>query len=212
MAGSTYDFTNQWFEGVAKINWESLIPQISPSRLLEIGSYEGASACYLIKKLAVSKDIELHCVDTWQGGLEHQAGEGSEINMPTVEQRFHHNTKMAISEVNHAVELVIHKESSDIALSRLIAEGKKNYFDFIYIDGSHQAPDVLCDALLSFRLLKIDGVIAFDDYLWQEKLPGGTDPIRCPKLAVDAFTNVYCRKIRVICAPLYQLYVQKISD
>ena len=69
MNGSTYDFTNQWFEGLAKVTWESFIPQINPSRLLEIGSYEGASACYLIQKLAVSKDIELHCVDTWQGGL-----------------------------------------------------------------------------------------------------------------------------------------------
>ena len=25
-------------------------------------------------------------------------------------------------------------------------KGKKNYFDFIYVDGSHQAPDVLLDA------------------------------------------------------------------
>jgi predicted O-methyltransferase YrrM len=212
MNGSTYDFTNQWFEGLAKVTWESFIPQINPSRLLEIGSYEGASACYLIQKLAVSKDIELHCVDTWQGGLEHKTGGDGGVDMTAVEQRFHHNTKTAISEVNHAVELVIHKESSDVALSKLIAEGKQNYFDFIYIDGSHQAPDVLCDALLSFRLLKIDGVIAFDDYLWEEKLPYGTDPIRCPKLAIDAFTNIYCRKVRVISAPLYQLYIQKISE
>jgi len=55
------------------------------------------------------------------------------------------------------------------------------------------------------------GIIAFDDYLWQESLPGGVDPIRCPKLAIDAFTNIYCRKLKIITAPLSQLYVQKIS-
>jgi predicted O-methyltransferase YrrM len=212
MNGSPYDFTNNWFESLAKVVWELFIPQINPTRILEIGSYEGASTCYLIKKLADSKDIELHCVDTWQGGVEHQEGGGGETDMSAVEKRFHHNTKTAISEVKHAVQLVIHKEHSDIALSKLIAEGKQNYFDFIYVDGSHQAPDVLCDAILSFRLLKIDGVIAFDDYLWQEKLPYGTDPIRCPKFAIDAFTNIYCRKIKVISAPLYQLYIQKISE
>ena len=67
----------------------------------------------------------------------------------------------------------------------------------------------------SIKLLKKNGVIAFDDYLWQEqlpqeKLPYGTDPIRCPKIAIDAFTNIYCRKLRIISIPLHQLYVQKI--
>ena len=211
MSSSSYNFTNNWFDG-AKGVWDSLIPQINPTRILEIGSYEGASACYLIEKLAAYKDIELHCVDTWEGGVEHKAGGMAEAYMPDVEKRFHSNIKMAISKVENAVQLVLHKGVSDLALSKLIAEGKLGYFDFIYIDGSHQAPDVLCDALLSFRLLRNNGVMAFDDYLWQEQLPYGTDPIRCPKLAIDAFTNIYCRKIKVLGAPLYKLYVQKISD
>lgn len=105
-----------------------------------------------------------------------------------------------------------HKGSSDIELAKLLADGKQGYFDFIYVDGSHQAPDVLCDAILSFRLLKTNGVIAFDDYLWAETLPTGVDPIRCPKPAIDAFTNIYCRKLRILTAPLYQLYIQKTGD
>lgn len=208
---STYEFTNNWFEGSVKEIWNSLILQINPTRILEIGSYEGASTCYLIEKLAASKDIKLHCVDTWEGGIEHKEGGFVETNMSAVEKRFHNNTKLATSNVNNAVELIIHKGLSVIELSKLIAQGKQEYFDFIYVDGSHQAPDVLCDAILSFQLLKNGGVIAFDDYLWQEKLPYGIDPIRCPKPAIDAFTNIYCRKIRVISAPLRQLYVQKIG-
>ena len=207
MSGTTYDFTENWFVGAAKNVWDSLIPQINPTRILEIGSFEGASACYLIEKLASSKEIELHCVDTWEGGVEH-----SSINMSDVEKRFHYNTKLAISKVKNSVQITTHKGFSYVALSKLIAEGRQGYFDFIYVDGSHQAPDVLCDAVLSFGLLKRNGVIAFDDYLWEESLPYGTDPIRCPKPAIDAFTNIYCRKIRVLSAPLYQLYVQKIID
>ena len=56
------------------------------------------------------------------------------------------------------------------------------------------------------------GIIGFDDYLWQEPLPYGTDLLRCPKLAIDAFTNIYARKTRIMLAPLYWLYVQKLTD
>jgi hypothetical protein len=94
----------------------------------------------------------------------------------------------------------------------MLGDGKTNYFDFVYVDGSHQAPDVMCDAVLGFRLLKIDGFMAFDDYLWAEKLPYGQDPIRCPKPAIDACTNLYCRKLQIIPAPNMQLYVKKLSD
>jgi predicted O-methyltransferase YrrM len=212
MSNPIYNFTNNWFDSAAKEVWDSLIPQINPTRILEIGSYEGASTCYLIEKLAASKAIELHCVDTWEGGVEHKEGGAAEANMFEVENRFHHNTKLAISKVINDVQLFLHKGFSDVALSQLISDDKQGYFDFIYVDGSHQAPDVLCDALLSFRLLKNNGVIAFDDYLWEEQLPYGVDPIRCPKIAIDAFTNIYCRKIKVISAPLCQLYVQKICD
>ena len=103
------------------------------------------------------------------------------------------------------MNLFVHKGFSDIEMSRLLANGKQNYFDFIYIDGSHQAPDVLCDAILGFKLLKVNGFIAFDDYLWQEQLPYGTDPIRCPKPGIDAFTNIYCRKIQIRNAPIYRI-------
>lgn len=45
-------------------------------------------------------------------------------------------------------------------------EGGENKFDFIYVDGLHLSQDVLYDALLSFDLLKVGGILIFDDYLW----------------------------------------------
>ena len=36
-------------------------------------------------------------------------------------------------------------------------------YDIIYIDGSHEARDVLEDAVLAYRLLKIGGLLIFDD-------------------------------------------------
>ncbi|MDE8349051.1 MAG: class I SAM-dependent methyltransferase [Acidocella sp.] len=207
-----YDFTNNWFDQYAKNVWNNLVPQAKPQKILEVGSYEGASACFLIEALSNENEIEIHCVDTWEGSIENFPDGVPNVNMRNVESRFDHNVKLAISKVEKPVNLVKHKSFSDVSLSKMIGDGKKQYFDFVYIDGSHQAPDVLCDAVLAFRLLKTGGIMVFDDYLWAENLPYGFDPIRCPKLAIDSFVNIYFRKLKVLQAPLYQLYIQKISD
>lgn len=202
-------FTNDWFESSAKGVWDVLVPQVKPRRILEIGSFEGASACYLIDQCAKEYPVEIHCIDTWGGGVEHK---DRNLDIKSVEQRFLHNTRVACSRALHPVELMIHKGYSHLGLAKLLSENCSNYFDFIYVDGSHQAPDVLSDAILSFHLLKIGGVIVFDDYLWVEDMPYGRDPLRCPKPAIDAFLNIYFRKVELISAPLYQLYVRKLSN
>jgi hypothetical protein len=73
---------------------------------------------------------------------------------------------------------------------------------------------VLCDAVLAFKLVRVGGVIAFDDYVWAEAMPYGKDPLRCPKPAIDAFVNIHFRKVQILSptVPLYQLYIQKLSD
>ena len=209
MNDNSYNFTNKWFETESKAVWDVLIEKIKPKKVLEIGSYEGASCCYFIDKLAVKNDLEIHCIDNWKGGEEHQK---SSYNMSSVEKRFKENTALALNKATQKVEFFVHKEFSEVALSKLFINGKQNFFDFIYIDGSHKAPDVLSDAILSFKLLKKEGIMVFDDYLWQEKHSGDIDIVRCPKLAIDAFTNVYCKKIRIIRAPLSQLYIKKIKN
>jgi predicted O-methyltransferase YrrM len=199
-----FEFTNDWFVGARPI-WDQILKTLRPRRLLEIGSYEGQSACYLIETVGRMHEAELHCIDTWQGGIEHGA-----INMAEVERRFLKNTDIAIRQAANSTTLNVHKARSDFALAQLFVQGYEGFFDFIYIDGSHQAPDVLTDAVLSFRLLRKGGLIAFDDYLWSENLPGGPDILRMPKSAIDAFINLHIRQLRVVMAPLYQLYIEKL--
>ena len=204
-----YQFTNNWFEVAAKGVWDWMIPQFKPVRILEIGSYEGAATCYLIENFSKTDRLEIRCIDTWEGSVEHKA---DGIDMSEVEKRFHHNTKLANSLTGNNAQVIVHKGYSDAVMAILLSSGHEGYFDFIYIDGSHQAPDVLCDAVMAFKLLRQGGLLAFDDYLWHESLSYGPDPIRCPKMAIDAFTNIYFRKVRILSAPLYQMYCQKISD
>ena len=204
-----FKFTNSWFNDAAKSQWEKLISQIKPKKILEIGSYEGASTCYLIQKLAQENSIEIHCIDAWNiemGDDTDYKHYGSNVDMSAVESRFRQNTKLAIEKVSKKVDLVVHKGFSDDQLSKLLSNGKRNYFDFIYVDGSHLGPDVLCDSVLSFRLLKINGVMAFDDYLWSAK---NKDLTRVPKMAIDSFVNLFSLKLSIFNAPIYQLYIKK---
>lgn len=196
----SFIFTNNWFKSCENI-WDQLFTSGYPKRYLEIGSFEGQSACYAISKLSINQVV---CIDTWQGGVEHD-----NENMAAVEERFDKNIELALKQSASDIQFQKIKLSSTEGLATLISQGAQNYFDFIYIDGSHQAPDVLSDATLAFHLCRKGGILVFDDYLWSEDLESGVDPLRCPKAAIDAFTNIYCRKTKILMAPLYQLYVRK---
>tara|TARA_B100000579_G_C22490351_1_gene692134 strand:- start:51 stop:686 length:636 start_codon:yes stop_codon:yes gene_type:complete len=200
------EFTNKWFDINAKAIWESLLPTLKPRKVLEIGSYEGASTCFLIKLLSSYLDeFEIHSIDPWQGSKYN----GRDIDMSLVESRFRKNTSYLLTNSKKNVNFVIHKSFSINALSKLIAERKSGYFDFIYIDGSHMATDVITDAVLSFELLRIGGVIGFDDYLW--KLQGSNSIVTNPKFAIDSFTNIFTSRIEILRGPNHQLYIRKIN-
>ena len=198
-----YEFTVDWFTRFAPI-WQALIDRHKPRRFLEIGSYEGRSACFIIDSVASQKNIELYCVDTWAGGVGH-----GDTVMSDVEKRFDRNVEIAKARAGNAVDLHKRKTHSADGLVQLLSEGNKEAFDFIYIDGSHQAPDVLTDCVLAFHLLRVGGLMILDDYLWSPDVQGGQDFYNLPKPAVDAFMNIFQRKMTVLQAPLYQLYARK---
>jgi len=98
--------------------------------------------------------------------------------MSEVEQHFDHNMRV----VQSAHKVIKIKATSRQALRNLSFES----YDFVYIDGSHVASDVLEDAVLSFPLLKLNGLIIFDDYM----LDGDHD-LSVSKTAIDAFLDIY---------------------
>ena len=201
----TYEFTSDWFSHVAP-TWSHLLQAANPSKVLEIGSYEGRSTCFLIETLGARRGYDIYCVDPWASGDFH----GSD--MGPVEKRFDANVTLAKSATpNPGSVSKIKGQSSDI-LPRMLASGHRGTFDMIYIDGSHEAPDVLADAVLSFLLCRPGGLLVFDDYLWSAEPEGRQDILKMPKPSIDAFVNIFRNKVRVIeKTPLYQLYLQKIA-
>ena len=124
-----YQFTHDLFSNNAQI-WRSIFSasSLQPRRILEVGSYEGRSACFLLDECPTLE--ELICVDPWQG-------------MAEVEARFDDNILIALKARTTPVRVRKVKDTSLHALATLISQNEK--FDLIYIDGSHTAPDVLAE-------------------------------------------------------------------
>lgn len=138
---------------------------------LEIGSWEGLSSFFT---LSVMPKLLLTCVDTWEGSDENiSAG----TNMNNVEQNFVANTKSFGSRMSRF------KGTSFKFFATLPAP---ETFDFIYVDGSHYVDDVMIDAIKAFELLKVGGLMIFDDYLWAYYADSRLNPC----LAVNQFLKM----------------------
>lgn len=199
-ADKGYRFSNTWFVQAAAY-WPQLFKATSwdpsrPSVIIEIGSYEGRSSCWILDNLVNNPESRLVCIDTFQGNIEHAPGEVQGLH-----ERFTRN--IALTGKSGQVRVCVGR--SDEMLIKLIGEGVRA--DFIYVDGSHRAADVMSDAVLSWKLLKPGGLLVFDDYLWplyQDK------PLLNPKPAIDAFVNCHLDQIRYIHVPqTSQFCVQK---
>jgi predicted O-methyltransferase YrrM len=195
---SDYKFTKDWFNWAPQV-WEQLIPHLpgeaGKRKFLEIGSFEGRSTVWTMENMMQQGDYML-CIDTWQGGEEHVAED-----MDAVFNRFRANVQAA-REKTGIISVGHSRQSSIQGLAEEIAE--TNSYDFIYIDGSHTAPDVLTDACLAWQILKPKGMMVFDDYMWGNP----RDILHRPKPAIDAFCNIFAETAEIVHVG-YQLVVRK---
>jgi predicted O-methyltransferase YrrM len=201
----SYRFSQDWFSNHIPA-WERVLSRTRPLRLIEIGCFEGRATTYIIQRCSEFGPLTLCCIDTWSGSVDL-----SPAQMVGVEDRFDNNVALAIGNVGAKVNFRKLKQPSSSALVQLLSTGEKRY-DLIYIDGSHTAADVLLDAVLAFRLLRIGGIMIMDDYLWTMEPQRSVDLLNTPKLAIDAFTSIYMRKLRILSdLPNTQCFVEKIA-
>ena len=157
--------------------------------VLEIGSFEGRSSVFLLKKL---DGINLTCVDTFKPFHELQ-NNNSEI-FDNIFNNFKKNTN------TYSERLNIIKNTS----LNFFTINKKN-FDFIYVDGSHEYVDVKKDADEAFKIIKKDGIIIFDDFLWQHK----QNLKKSITYAIIEFLYEKRKNLKILYSN-YQIIVQKI--
>jgi predicted O-methyltransferase YrrM len=200
-----YQFTADWFSHNAA-TWNQLLDAGAPSTVLEIGSYEGRSTCFLIEAIGARRPYDIYCVDPWR------SSDFDGADMDAVERRFDANVALAREAARNQGSVCKFKGQSSEILPRMLASGRGDKFDMVYIDGSHDAPDVMLDAVLSFYLCRPGGLLIFDDYLWSAEPVGNLDILKTPKPAIDAFINLFRKKLRIIGnVPLYQIYLQRLG-
>ncbi|MFA5933022.1 MAG: class I SAM-dependent methyltransferase [Microgenomates group bacterium] len=163
---------------------------------LEIGCFEGQATSWLLKNVLTHPSSKIVVIDTFQGG-DDQKDFG--VKTGKLFERFKENLKDYISENPKMNKIIIKKGFSGEVLRLLSGE-----FDFIYVDGSHIAKDVLEDIVLSWNLLKDNGIIIFDDYGWDRY----KDETLNPTPAINSFLKVYKGWYRILHSG-YQIVVQK---
>ena len=195
-------FTNDWFTHNIP-SWLFIFKQCNLAKknklnILEIGSYEGMSTLFLLQSFP---KLIITCVDIWGKSSKSIYQENYEKLSKTqkmklsIEDRFDQNTKSFQKRI---------KKIRSSSLSFFYHHQKLNYYDLIYIDGSHYADDVIIDSILAFSLLKKNGILIFDDYLWWYY----SNPRKNPSAAINLFLKLKADSLKIIFVG-YQIAIQK---
>lgn len=195
-------FTGDWFSKNLQ-NFEHIKANLgSIDSILEIGCHEGRSTCWMIENM-LSSTGTITCIDPY---LDHDPDAMSIFGLPSKtndelarENLFRSNVQEVIKP---SQKIEINVERSCAALPHLITQNQQ--YDFIYVDGNHNSDACLSDAVMCFSLLRVGGIMLFDDYLWEDV---DDHMLRC-KASIDAFTNLYRRQLDFMLIN-YQLAVQK---
>lgn len=167
-------------------------------RALEIGSWEGRSAVFLLTELC-KMEGEIICIDHFDL-MRTQAGRDRyariEHNLALTGGRFRIKGKFSVPAL---MEVLIEEIS--------VAEPG---FDWIYVDGSHEADDTFLDGELAWRLARKGAVIIFDDYEWDTQ---PKDSRHHPKRGIDSFLALHEGEYRRLSREgQYQMIIQKTSE
>lgn len=190
------DYVN-WFVNDGQKNFENHLLNLNnrgPIRCLQIGAYTGDASVWLYNNILKSSDSILVDVDTWEGSEEpvHY-----EMNWHTVESLYDAKTSTGRTDR----KIIKYKGTSDNFF-----QNNREMYDFIYIDGDHTSYGVIKDAVAAYECLNVGGIITFDDYEWS----AGLGVLNEPKLAIDAFWNIYQGRIELILRH-YQCWFRKIQ-
>lgn len=192
--------SNDWFSKNVPF-WLSIIEEYGLHErqiaALEIGSWEGLSSYFILNSMP---SAQLTCVDTWRGADEHQDSRVvlSDV-VAQIENTFDRNT------VGFASRLTKYKGTSFSFFNQ--SDALPDRYDFIYIDGSHYCDDVIIDAIKCFEMLKVGGVMIFDDYFWRYYI----NKIENPAGAINLFLRLKKGQYRII-RFYYQIVIIKTSS
>jgi len=184
-SGRQYRLANNWFSTINVDNYKQ-----RPINYLEIGTFYGANILSVAKSYGLHTDSKLYCIDPWEDYNDYPEYKNQQTS---IYNTFLNNVKNAGEE--H--KIVINRGYSNSEIPKF----QDLFFDIIYVDGNHEPEYVLEDAVLSFRKLKIGGIMIIDDYGW-----GGPD---LTKRGIDAFLSGYHKRVTRLGMVETQVFLRK---
>ena len=179
-----YEFTYDWFTSAVPIWTRVLAPYAGrpETHYLEVGVFEGRSAIWMLNNILTHPTSTLTGIDLFPGDLK---------------ERYLANLQLS----GAAEKAITIAGRSQDELRNL----KPDSYDIIYIDGGHTADMVLADAVLCWDLLKVGGLLIFDDYRWKrEEYPAEVRP----GVSIESFITAYRNFLELVHLD-YQAIVRK---
>tara|TARA_B110001452_G_C15241431_1_gene429865 strand:- start:4351 stop:4941 length:591 start_codon:yes stop_codon:yes gene_type:complete len=150
-----YKYTQTWFLGSEiQNNLLKYIDKDLQYNILEIGSFEGLSACAFSDNLLEHDMSTLDCVDPYI-----LSGTNDKITTKLVTLQTEKLFTLNINNSKYPKKVTHHKLLSD----EFFMNNNKQ-FNLIYIDGCHEPEFILNDMNNSFSVLKSGGIMWMDDY------------------------------------------------
>ena len=195
-----------WFRG-HRDNWRNMLGELKgrPTVALEIGSFEGLSASWMLGNILTHEDSQLWCVDHFDS---FDTGAG---------KRRLHRFLFNIRATEAMQKVTLLPYFSARLADLVIFRSNSPVFDFVYVDGSHRSDDTFLDAELAWRVLGLGGLMLFDDYEWPTRSdahpcnPLSKDDVEHPKGGIDAFLAVHTHDMEVVHKG-YQVLIRKRSE
>ena len=182
-SGASYRLADNWLNHVKLEEF-----MYRPINYLEIGVFYGANAISVSNTYAFQDNSLLYCVDPWEDYADYPEYKNKQVG---IYNAFLEN----IASTMEPEKFVIKRGYSNIEVPKF----PDNFFDIVYIDGNHAPEYVLEDAVLSFRKLRQNGIMIFDDYGWGTTQKG-----------IDAFLKVYENRIEYLGERDSQVFVKKL--
>ena len=167
---STPTYYHNWTDSRVK-TW---LPYLEPLRDqpavgVEIGTFEGRTARWLLENILTHPDSRLHCIDPY-----HYRGR---VELRTVDRA----KELALRNLAPLADrCTIHHNYSYNVLPSM----ESGRFDVVYVDGDHSAAACFYDMCHAYRMLKPGGILIVDDIAGHERENWGSN---CPLMAVDTF-------------------------
>ena len=166
------NFSQKWFLNNFEI-FTFFLPKDKSLKFdyLEVGCYEGLSSFYVLSEY---KFVNAFFLDIWD--MPNPNSKTLSPNFDLIEKAFDQNLS--------GFDFKKMKNDSVISMRKLLKENV--HFDFIYIDGSHNGEDILSDAIEAFKILKVNGLMFFDDFLQHDD-----NRILQSYVGIDKFLSLY---------------------